>query len=229
MSNQHNKEKKSVHDHIWKKQERTLGDNFNYFYYQCDLCYQVKYPGEQLQKIFDYKKHHLFLTVRDTALLLLYIGEKYNEYQKNPEKNYIPGITFYQKLLFLFYNEIAPDYEIPTENPGFYGYKYGPYSDTLDLSIGVMVDTGLLCTKGVKSSNNERIYLTEKGKKVGEEIYKKLSKVQIDALLKFRLYWDEKKLVGLKKYVYGKYESYTKHSLILEELFPGRKLYRRRG
>ena len=228
MSNQHHK-KNNKHEHTWTKQERKLGKKLEYYYYQCDYCHLVRYPGEELQKIFNYKKKNLFLTVRDTVLLLLYVGEKYKEYQINPKKNYIPGITFYQKLMFLFYMEIAQKYEIPTENPGFYGYKYGPFSDNIDMSIGLMIESEIMHTTGKKSSNNERMYLTKKGKMLGEEIYKKLSLEQKDTTLKFRLYWDEKKLKGLVKYVYANYDSYTKQSVILNELFPGRKLYRRRG
>jgi len=226
MSNQR---KNSIHQHSWKKQERMLGKKFKYHYYQCDHCHLVRYPGEELQKIFDYKKKHLFLTVHDSLILLLYVGKKYNEYKINPKKNYIPGITFYQKLMFLFFMEIAQKYKIPTENPGFYGYKYGPFSDTIDMAIELMIDNNIIKTIGKKSSNNERFYLTEKGEKIGEDSYTKLSEEQKEAILQFRLYWDEKKLVGLMKYVYSNYDSFTKQSVILKELFPGRKLYRRRG
>ena len=84
-------------------------------------------------------------------------------------------------------------------------------------------------TYGMKSSNNERFYLTEEGIKSGKIIYKKLSSNQRKIILNFRLFWDEKKLIGLMKYIYANYDSFTKESVILKNLFPGRKLYRRRG
>jgi hypothetical protein len=229
MSNHNKGIKKQMHEHKWQKQERKLKDDFKYFYYQCSLCHDVKYPAPELQKIFDYKREHLFLTVPDVALLLLFVGTKYPEYRDKPLKNYIPGITFYQKLMFLFYKEIVQEYDIPTENPGFYGYKYGPYSDKIDNSIHVLIESGLIKTIGRKSTKKEKFYLTEKGIVKGKEIFNKLSSNQKNKILDFRLRWDEKKLVGLKKYVYSRYKEYTNESVILSELFPGRKLFRRRG
>jgi len=50
-------------------------------------------------------------------------------------------------------------------------------------------------------------------------------------LVEFRKFWDQKTTKAICKYIYAKpeYEKYLDKSLILNELFPGRKLYRRRG
>ena len=228
MSNQYKSNKE--HKHKWIVVERKLEDGFQYKYNQCEICHAAKYPSFELQKIFDYKKEHLFLTVTDTIIIILSIGFDYPEYRNHPKKNYIPGITFLQKLLFLFYYENAQNFKIPTENPGFRAYKYGPFSDNIDITIDSLIENKIIFVEGGrKSSQKERFFLSDEGVKRGEVLKKKLTTEQRNALLEFRLFWDEKKLKGLMKYVYSKYKEFTNQSLILKELFPGRKLHRYKG
>jgi len=227
MSNQRRKNQKN-HIHDWVKEERKLDDGFAYYYYICKKCHEVRYPSEQLQRLFEYRKEHVFLSPREVALILLYAGESI--YEKHSMRNYISGITFFQKLVFLFYMELANEYSIPVENPGFFAYKYGPYSDDVDDIIQILLDSETIETKGgMKSSKKERFYLTDKGKEKAKKIINKLDRRQKNAIIEFRRFWDQKKLVGLVKYVYSKYPSYTNKSVILNDLFPGRKLNRRRG
>lgn len=221
MSNQHkNKSGRCHDDHAWKMEERKLSDGFSYYYYICETCHEVRFPGSELQKIQDYSKDNLFLFVQDWALLLLYAGHRY-----------IAGITHYQKMLFLIFYEFAQDYDIPTENPCFYGYKYGPYSARIDQAIGFLVENGYIRTEGRKSSSKELFYITDKGKKKGVKLFAKLSNKQQTALKEFRKYWDQKTTKALCKYIYAnpKYSEFLDKSLILDDLFPGRKLNRRRG
>ena len=221
MSNQHRDKKDSCKsEHSWEKVERTLDDGFSYYYMVCNRCHAVRFPGHQLQILQDYSKKNLFIFVQDWVLLLLYAGHEY-----------IAGITHYQKMLFLIFYEFAPKLEIPTENPGFYGYKYGPYSDRIDAAIELLIQYDYIRAEGRKSSSKERFYVTDKGKKKGKKIFNKLSKKQQQALIGFRKFWDQKTTKAICKYVYSKpeYEKFLDKSLILSELFPDRKLYRRRG
>ncbi len=221
MSNQHSEMEDSCHnEHVWEKAERTLENGFSYYYLICKDCHIVRFPGPQLQSLQDYSKEHLFLFVQDWVLLLLYAGHEY-----------IAGITHYQKMMFLIFYEFAPKFDIPTENPGFYGYKYGPYSDRIDAAIEFLIQHGYIRAEGRKSSSKERFYITDKGREKGEKIFNKLSKTQQTELVKFRMFWDQKTTKAILKYVYAqpKYKKFLKKSLILSELFPGRKLYRKRG
>lgn len=205
--------------HKWQKEERELGDGFHYYYYICKKCHMVKYPGPELQKIQEYSEKKLFLSVEDWVLLLLYAGK------------YIAGITHYQKMLFLVFYELAPKENIPTENPCFYGYKYGPYSQRIDEAIDFLIKFEYIHDEGRKSSSKERFYITSKGKKKGKIIFDKLSKKQQNAIREFRIYWDQKTTKGLLKYIYSnlEYKSFLVKSKIIKDLFPGVTIYRRRG
>ncbi len=221
MSNPRKDMDESSHnDHAWEKVERTLEDGFSYYYMICKKCHAVRFPGHQLQSLQDYSKENLFIFVEDWVLLLLYAGHEY-----------IAGITHYQKMLFLIFYEFTPKFNIPTENPGFYGYKYGPYSDRIDAAIEFLIQQGYIRAEGRKSSSKERFYITEKGKEKGQKIFKKLSKKQQLALTAFRKFWDQKTTKAICKSIYAKpeYKKFLNKSLILSELFPNRKLYRNRG
>lgn len=208
---------------MWEKEEHKLDDGFSYYYMICKICHEVRFPAFQLQQIQDYSKKHLFLFVEDWVILLLYAGHKRNKY--------IAGITIYQKMLFLIYMEFVPRYKIPSENPGFYGYLYGPFSARIDAAINLYIDQGYIITEGLKSSSAEHFIITVKGKKRGKEIFNKLSKEQQEALIVFREKWDKLGTKAICKEIYGNenYRDYIKESIILSHLFPGRKLYRRRG
>lgn len=153
-------------------------------------------------------------------MLLLYAGH-----------DYIAGITHYQKMLFLIFYEFAPKFDIPTENPGFYGYKYGPYSARIDEAIDFLIQYGYIIARGRKSTSKELFYITNKGKKKGRELFNKLSKKQKQELEAFRKFWDQKTTKAICKYIYAKpeYKKFLDKSVILDDLFPGRKIYRRRG
>lgn len=213
------------HRHAWETVERKLDDGFNYYYLICNICHEVRFPGPQLQKIQDYSKTHLFLSVEDWVLLILYAGHEFEGHE------YIAGVTLYQKMLFLIFYEEAPKWGIPTENPGFYGYKYGPYSDRIDEAIAVLIKANYIKSSGRKSSSTERFIITPIGKEAGKTLFDKLSKDQQKALIDFRMYWDQKGARAICKRIYAnpKYEEFLKKSVILSYLFPGRKLYRRRG
>lgn len=206
------------HNHNWMKVERTIKRDFHYYYIICEICHEVRYPAVQLQKLIDYAKEELFFFVEDWVLLLLYIGKKY-----------IAGVTHYQKMLFLIFMEFIPIYDIPSENPGFYPYKYGPYSDRIDTALDIMINAKLITAKGRKSSNKELFFITNDGSEKSEKLKKKLSVEQQIALYEFRVRWDQTTTKGLIKYVYGRYPKSTIKSKILKKVFPDRTLVRKRG
>jgi len=210
--------KSKKHKHIWEKSTHKLEDDFSYYYMICNQCHKVRFPAIELQKILDYSKENLFLLVEDWVLLLPFVNDKY-----------IAGITRYQKMLFLIYKKFIIEEEIPTENPGFYGYKYGPYSIRIDHAIENMIRNGYIEKKGRKSSQREIFSITNDGKNRAKKIHNRLSKKQQDALSAFRKYWDQKSIKGILKYIYANYKDYTRKSLILRNVFPDRVLYRKRG
>ena len=220
MSSQSRKDKKSHYHHpVWEKQEHALEDGFSYYYYVCQECQEVVYPAPQLQRLHDYAKTNLFLFVDEWVLLLIYAGHEY-----------IAGITLFQKMLFLIYMEFIPKYKIPSENPGFFGYLYGPYSAEIDETIDFLIQEEYIITKGTKSSSMEHFYLTDKGKNRAKKVFDRLSKEQQKALAEFRWFWDTKGPTAIMKNIYAnqKYREFIKRSIILTRLFPGRKLSRKR-
>jgi uncharacterized protein YwgA len=216
MSNQRKKQELCKHP-AWEKSEHVLVDGFSYYYLVCKNCHEVMYPGDQLQKIQNYSKDNLFLFVPDWVLLLLYAGH-----------DYIAGITRYQKMLFLIFKEKAPELKIPSENPGFYGYLYGPFSARIDEAIEFLIKRGYIRTEGIRSSSLEHFYLTDIGKDRAKRIFDRLSKEQQENLREFRQYWDTKSIKAICKRIYVDYKEYTTKSIILTQLFPGRKLHRMR-
>ncbi len=85
--------------------------------------------------------------------------------------------------------------------------------------------------KGRKSSSKERFYITDRGREKGKKVFEKLSKKQQEELMAFRKFWDQKTTKAICKYIYAKpeYKKFLNKSLILNDLFPNRKLNRRRG
>jgi hypothetical protein len=213
-------QKKLTHSHNWAKDVHELKDGFEYYYMICSDCHSVKFPGVELQKLQDYAKKNTFMFVQDWVLLLLYAGHEY-----------IAGITHYQKMLFLIYKEFIPNYDIPSENPGFYGYKYGPFSARIDEAIDFLIEYGYINTKGRKSTSKELFMITDKGKQRGQEIFKRLDINQQESVREFRKHWDQKTTNAILKYVYSQpsYANYLDKSRILGDLFPGIKLHRKRG
>ena len=111
MSNQQDKSIRESHEHNWVREDRNLDSDLSYYYMLCNFCHKVRYPAKELQKLFDYSDKNLFFFVEDWVIVLLYSS-----------KQYIAGITHYQKMLFLIFKEFAQNYNIPSENPGFFGY-----------------------------------------------------------------------------------------------------------
>ncbi|MDR3282493.1 MAG: hypothetical protein LBS92_02650 [Candidatus Methanoplasma sp.] len=189
----------------WKRQDRTPeGTGLSYHYYQCDSCHDVAYPMDQLQKLMEYAESNQFMFVEDWILALFFAL---------PD-SYIVGRTSLQKQMFLIVYEFAPKENIPSENPGFRAYKYGPFADRIADATEVLIRDGLVIKNGRKDSGNERLELTENGKSFAKTAFDKLTDEQKTKLIDLRKEYQQWGLDGLLKHVYTYYGEYTGESKI---------------
>jgi hypothetical protein len=136
----------------------------------------------------------------------------------------IPGITMIQKQMVVIIREFAPDHDIPSENPGFRAYRFGPYTERIDRALDTLYRSGYMYSEGRINSNSERFYLTESGVKKGLEIISRFDDgVKVD-LLELKRDLQQFTLQGIETYVYSKYPEYTNESEIFE-----RVLHRKRS
>lgn len=193
------RERKTEHNyHDYIKIERSIPD-IDYYYFQCKICGKVEFPLPEYQKLWDYSKKHQFMFLHDWVLALMYA-------QEMP----VIGITSFMKQLFLTLIEFAPKNNIPTENPGFKGYKFGPYSERIEDVIIGLEDSKLIRTEGRRGAQGEYFILTEEGKRVAEKCFNKLTPEQQNQFKLARLDWHQLGTDGLIKYIYTKYPEYTK-------------------
>ena len=193
------------------KKSVTLPDGFTYYYFQCPKCSRVEYPLRQAQALIDYSKDHIFMFVEDWILAWMATSDT-NEYAP------IPGITMIQKQMVIIIREFAPEHDIPSENPGFKAYKFGPYTERIDRALDVLYKSGYVNSKGRINSNNERFYLTEEGVAKGKAILSKFDQGIIDDLLALKHDLQQLTLQGIETYVYSKYPEYTDKSEIFERV-----------
>lgn len=201
----------------YERKEVELPDGFTYHYDQCPICGNVEYSIGQAQKLIDYAKTHIFMFVEDWILawMAVKVGGGYAP---------VPGITAMQKQLFILTFEFAPQHDIPTENPGYRAYKYGPYAHRIDRALQTLDEMGLVRSKGRIGTNQERFYLTESGQERGEKLLSRFdegSKKDLEAL---KADIQQFTLDGLLNYVYSRYPEYTDESEIFE-----RVLHRKRS
>lgn len=196
------------------REDRVLDDGFSYHYFQCEKCGRVDYPICQAQKLMDYADSHLFMFIDDWILAWMFVGDGAP----------ILGIVKLQKELFIILKEFAPENNIPSENPDFRAYKFGPYTERIDRSIQTLIEMGLVSSYGRINSNNESFFLTESGKTAGEKALSKLTSVQIEKLKKLKGDLQQFSTDGIMTYVYSKYPEYTDKSIVLE-----RVLHRKRN
>lgn len=201
--------------HDYEEIEQKLPD-LKYSYLQCKICHQVVYPLPQMQKLWEYSKDHQFMFLQDWALALLYS-------QPMP----MIGITSYMKQLFLTLIEFAPHYNIPTENPGFRGYRFGPYSERIEDVIIGLEEGGLIKTEGRRGAAGEYFSLTKEGDKVASTSFFKLTREQQESFKEARLDWHQLGTSGLMKYIYRNYPDYAKESVILERILHKRRIGRK--
>jgi len=214
MSRETRRKKKEHFAHDYEKIEHSV-EGLDYYYLQCRICKQVVYPLLQLQKLTEYSKKHQYMFLQDWALALLYS-------QPMP----MIGITSFMKQLFLVLMEFAPENGIPTENPGFRGYKFGPYSERIEDVIVGIEEAGLIEASGRKGTTGEYFSLTQVGKQVAEKPYAKLTPEQQKRLQEARLDWHQLGVRGLLNYIYRKYPDLAEESMVRDEVL--RVLHKRR-
>jgi len=207
--------KKSSHCECgsWEKVERIVDADFRYYYYQCSYCHRVEYPFSEAQKILDYSKEHVFFFVSDWILVWLCIGDNAPIY----------GITRLQKQMFIVYYEFAQNYGIPTENPGFAGYKYGPYTERIDTALDSLYSLGFISSEGRLNTDKEMFTLTNAGEEKAKMLLEKLTSEQQEKLHELRRELQQFTRQGITTYIYQKYPDFTKKSIIYE-----RTLHRKR-
>lgn len=204
------------HDSFERK-DVTLPDGFSYHYYQCPVCGIVEYPLGQAQRLLDYSKDHVFMFVEDWILAWMAV-------KVGGESVPVSGITAMQKQIFIITYEFAQEHEIPSENPGYRAYKYGPYSHRIERALQTLDEAGLVTSVGRLNTNSERFYLTESGEKRGEVLLSKLGDKNLIDLEALKADLQQFTLDGLLTYVYSKYPEFTDKSEIYE-----RVLHRKRS
>lgn len=199
------------------KVKRKINDDVDYYYYQDKETGEVTYPLPQLQKLYDYSKEKQFMFLQDWILALLYVIKDYP----------IVGITSFEKMLFLVVMEFAQSFKISSENPGFKGYYFGPYSERVEDVIIALEDANLIKTEGRKGSSGEYFILTVPGKEIAKKSYDKLTESQKMEFEKNRLKWHQWGTIGLERYIYRKYPEYIKESIIVDRVLNRRRVYNR--
>ncbi len=126
--------------------------------------------------------------------------------------------------MVIIIHEFAPEHNIPSENPGFRAYRFGPYTERIDRAIDTLYHSGYLISRGRINTNSERFYLTESGIKKGKELLSKFDAEVVDDLVSLKRDLQQFTLKGIETYVYSKYPEYTDKSEIFE-----RVLHRKRS
>ena len=192
----------------WDRIDRSIaGTDMNYHYYQCSNCYKVEYPPSEIQKLMDHADRHQFMFITDWILAWLYAGDGVP----------VSGITMLQKQLFIIFKEFAPENGIPSENPGFRAYRYGPYTERIDRAVDSLMSLDLIVSVGRMNTVKEVFYLTDLGMKEGESAFNKLSEGQKNELQELRRELQQFTVQGIMTYVYKKYPKCTNESVVFEK------------
>jgi len=200
---------------VWRRKDVILDDGFQYHYDQCESCGKVMFEPSQVQKLIDYSSENQFMFLHDWILAWLYSG------CGAP----IRGITALQKQILIVTFEFAQENNIPSENPGFKSYKFGPYSERIDSQIQELMNMGLVVSDGGRiNSNQERFTLSDEGIEAGLKAFNKLTSEQQNKLKVLRRDLQQFDVDGITRYVYTKYPQFTDKSVILD-----RTLRRRRN
>ncbi|HEX9908392.1 MAG TPA: hypothetical protein VGB78_08020 [Thermoplasmata archaeon] len=213
MSRESRRRKTEHSVHKFQKVERSV-DHLQYFYYQCKECYKVQYPVLELQKLWDYSKTNQFMFLHDWALAILYALPNVPVF----------GITSFVKQMFLATMEFAQEEKIPSENPGFRAYNFGPYAERIEDVVIALEDGGLVHVFGIKSPNGQRFELSDKGKQIAKTSFGKLNTEQQAKLRLQRVNWNQWGVDGLEKYIYRKWPKYTDKSHVLDRVLHRRRL-----
>ena len=179
------------------------------------------------------------LEVDDAIVLLL--GTPY----AGSDSGEIRGITRLEKLLFLLEKETDSKSWL-TENADFEAYNFGPFSqkvyqavdtlaaaeivddssqpsedsvDSWESREGIGLDSGAAGRTQVRDPYTTRDFkLTERGWRYYEALRRELSPKALDELTEFKKKFAGLPLRQLVRYVYLRYDEYTKNSLIRDDI-----------
>ena len=144
----------------------------------------------------NFQKMDEFLLGSDLVLMLLSISP-------------VKGTTKLQKQVFLSWKTL---FKKESTDPGFFPYKFGAYSKTIDDSIGILQNSGWIRIKPRKGEGVQ-YSITRAGTRI---INKKLKNMDItlDELRKKKTDWNEWTTRGIMKFVYRNYPEYTEKTKV---------------
>lgn len=116
----------------------------------------------------------------------------------------IYGTTRLQKEVFLTWKTL---FEKETADLGFFPYKFGAYSKTIDDSLDVLQSSGLIEIRS-KNEDSTTYSITSAGKRTITRKLKDMD-INLEKLKDKKIDWDELKIRGLMKFVYRNYPEYT--------------------
>ncbi|WP_141989928.1 hypothetical protein [Rhodoglobus vestalii] len=150
----------------------------------------------------------------------------------------IRGITRLEKLVFLLERETSAGGAM-TESADFEPYNFGPFSQKVYQALTTLTAAGLLNDTAETSASNEDQYeiaqivgvdaapaeystrdfeLTELGRDYFAVLTRELPKVTVSEAADLRKRFAGWSLRQLVRYVYERYDDYTKNSLIREDI-----------
>ena len=139
----------------------------------------------------NFQKMDEFLLGSDIVLMLLSISP-------------VKGTTKLQKQVFLAWKTL---FKKKTADPGFFPYKFGAYSKTIDDSIEVLKNSGLIIVK-LRKGEGVQYFITPSGKRTVTRKLKRMD-IVLEELKKKKTDWDEWTTRGIMKFVYRNYPEYT--------------------
>jgi len=153
----------------------------------------------------------------------------------------IRGITRIEKLIFLLLKESGFEKQTGGEF-SYEAYDYGPYSgelvDILDalkgeglvrarhaelesfkeVADGLVVAVSRSSEADLKPKSVEIYGLTDRGEKVGEAIFKSLSKNERESIIDIKRRFNQAMLNDVLKYVYARYPKMVEKSKIMDQV-----------
>ena len=202
----------------------TVGDEVlgDFEAYVCPVCSETFFTEESshaIQVLLETRKAEgvKILTPEEWSLILLYAQKEHP----------ICGAIMFMKQLFLVFKEVIPRFRIPSTDFGYFSYSYGPNSTDVSGSWETLERKGDIRTVGVRSTNKEYFFLTDKGGNRARILFESLPDTLKLELAEKRHGWDNLGIRGILKRVYTDYREYTDKSKIRHKVLPNR--YRRRA
>jgi hypothetical protein len=158
------------------------------------------------------------------------------------EAKAIKGSTRLVKMIFLLVKEEG--FEKFEEELKFEAWKFGPWSSSISLDYPQTMENlnlleitktddleidadSLLVADFQRKDQMSNYMLSEKGKDVAKVYYERLDTKEKEKLERLKKIWNEKTLSELLNYVYLRYDEYTKHSVVKDEILADRGISER--